>query len=46
VDLAKAAAELAPPPAPSPDSDPANVAAKARLLTMVDEILARTKGAA
>jgi len=40
-DLAKALAELAPPPAPDPAHDPANVVAKARLLALVDEVLAR-----
>jgi hypothetical protein len=40
-DLARAIAELAPPPLPNPDHDPACAAAKKRLLAMADEVLAR-----
>jgi hypothetical protein len=41
VELAAAIAALAPPPAADPESDPAHLAAKARLLARVDEVLAR-----
>jgi hypothetical protein len=34
-------ARMVPPPAPDPETDPAHVAAKARLLARVDEVLGR-----
>jgi hypothetical protein len=40
-DLAVRLAELNPPPPINPENDPANVAAKVRLLGMVDAVLAR-----
>jgi hypothetical protein len=40
-DLAQRLAALRPPPEPNPDHDPACTKAKARLLALVDEVLAR-----